>query len=93
MFRKTSAYLPLALAAAALATVGVALALNPGLRQARDEGAAAHLWQVLMAGQGLGIVYFALSWLRRAPQRAWPVTAVQVAAFLAACAPVFLLGL
>lgn len=93
MFRKPSAYLPLVLAAAAVATVALAMALNPGLRQARDEGAAAHLWQLLMAGQALGIAYFGWRWLRRAPRRVWPVTAVQVSAFLLACAPVLFLGL
>ena len=90
--RKPSALLPLAMSLAALATVIVHVALFGTAREA-DEGAAAHIWQLLMAGQVPFIVFFAVRWLPRTPRRALPVLALQVAAVLAALAPVYLLGL
>ena len=50
LLRRPSALIPLAMSAAALATVVAYAALFGTARQA-DEGAAAHVWQLLMAGQ------------------------------------------
>jgi len=75
----------LALILGQIALVGVA-------RQA-DEGTAAHLWQLLMAGQAPIIAFFAIKWLPRAPRQAIGVLVVQAVGLLAAVAPVFLLGL
>jgi hypothetical protein len=58
-----------------------------------DEGALAHLWQLLMAGQLPILAYFAWTWIPRAPGAARQVIALQLAAALAAIAPVWLLGL
>jgi hypothetical protein len=77
---------------AALATVIVHVALFGTAREA-DEGAAAHIWQLLMAGQVPFIAFFAVKWLPRTPRLALPVLALQAAAVLAALAPVYLLGL
>jgi hypothetical protein len=90
--RKPSALLPLAMSLAALATVIVHVALFGTAREA-DEGTAAHIWQLLMAGQVPFIAFFAVRWLSRTPRRALPVLALQVAAVLAALAPVYLLNL
>ena len=90
--RKPSALLPLAMSLAALATVVVHVALFGAAREA-DEGAAAHIWQLLMAGQVPIIAFFAVKWLPRTPRRALPVLALQVAAVVAALAPVYLLSL
>ena len=90
--RKPSALLPLAMSLAALATVLVHVALFGAAREA-DEGAAAHIWQLLMAGQVPIIAFFAVKWLPRTPRRALPVLALQVAAVVAALAPVYLLSL
>lgn len=57
-----------------------------------DEGAAAHLWQLLMAGQLPVIIFYAAKWLPRSPGPAIAVLAAQAAAALAAVAPVYLLG-
>ena len=46
-----------------------------------------------MAAQPPAILYFALRWLPRAPREALPILAMQIAAMLAALAPVFLLKL
>ncbi len=48
--RRPSAFLPLAMSLTALALVLGRIALFGAAREA-DEGATAHLWQLLMAGQ------------------------------------------
>ena len=68
------------------------IAFFGGAREA-DEGAAAHVWQLLMAGQLPVIAYFAIKWLPRTPGSALGVLALQAVAGLAAAAPVFLLQL
>lgn len=90
--RKPSAWIPIAMSLAALAVVAVHVALRGTAREA-DEGAAAHLWQLLMAVQAPIILFFAVKWLPRAPGQALVVLAAQLGAALAAMAPVFLLGL
>ncbi len=90
LHKHPSAFLPLAMSFAALATVLVHLALFGTARQA-DEGTAAHVWQVLMAGQAPIVAFFAIRWLPQTPRQALPILALQVGAALAAMAPVFLL--
>jgi hypothetical protein len=77
---------------AALSLVLGHIAIFGGARQA-DEGAAAHLWQLLMAGQIPIIAFFAVKWLPRTPGQALLVLVLQAVAGLAAAAPVFLLKL
>src|SRR5690349_7916463 len=48
--RQPSAVLPIAMSVAALATVLVHISLY-GTQPQADEGTAAHIWQLLMAGQ------------------------------------------
>jgi hypothetical protein len=74
----------------ALATVLVYLALRGPAPQA-DEGAAAHVWQLLMAAQVPIVVFFAIKWVPQSPRHAVAVLALQAAAAVAAMAPVFLL--
>ncbi len=64
-----------------------------GAAHEADEGTAAHLWQLLMAGQIPVIAFFAIKWLPRSPRQALPVLVLQAVAGLAAAAPVFLLKL
>jgi hypothetical protein len=64
-----------------------------GTAREPDEGTAAHLWQLLMAGQMPVIAWFAIRWVSKGARQALLVLAVQVAAFTAAAAPVALLGL
>ena len=64
-----------------------------GIDRSGDEGTAAHLWQLLMAGQLPVIAYFAITAFPKAPRQATILLVLQGAAFLAAAAPVFLLGL
>jgi hypothetical protein len=90
--KRPTALVPLAMSMAGLGVVLVHIAIA-GTAPEPDEGTAAHLWQLLMAGQIPIIAIFALSWLPRAPRQAMLVLALQLAAGLAAAAPVFLLGL
>lgn len=92
LFKKPSACLPIAMSLAALALVLGDLALY-GVDRTGDEGAVAHTWQLLMVGQLPLIMYFAVRWLRRAARQAAPILMLQVAAVIAALAPVYLLHL
>jgi hypothetical protein len=86
--KQPSALLPIVMSVAALALVLGHVAIFGVVHEA-DEGAAAHLWQLLMAGQVPVVAYFALKWLLRAPGQALRVLARQAVAALAACAPVY----
>ena len=92
LLRKPSACLPIVMSLAALALVLGYLALY-GIARPGDEGAVAHTWQLLMAGQVPLIAYFVIRWLRQAPRQAALVLGLQVAAGIAALAPVYLLHL
>lgn len=92
MIRQPSAFVPVTMSLVALATVVLHVA-RFGTAPEPDEGAAAHIWQLLMAAQVPVIAYFACKWLPRAPREASVVLALQVAMVLAALAPVFFLGL
>ena len=58
-----------------------------------DEGAVAHLWQLLMAGQMPIVLFFAIKWLPRAPRQTLYVLAEQAGAALASVAAVFFFNL
>jgi hypothetical protein len=90
--KNPSAWIPVAMSLAALAVVLGGVAIY-GIARTGDEGAAAHMWQLLMAGQLPIIAYFAFKWLPRAPRRAAPILILQVVAAVAALAPVYLLRL
>jgi len=77
LFREPSVWLPFALALAALALV-LGHAAIFGVVHETDEGAAAHSWQILMAGQLPILAYFIFKWL---PKR--PVESLQVLGLLA----------
>lgn len=88
--KRPSALIPVAMSIAALGLVLGHIALFGTARQP-DEGTAAHLWQLLMAGQIPVILFFAITWLPRSPTKALLVLGLQAVAGLAAAAPVFLL--
>jgi len=89
--KRPSAFLPIALSLGALVTIAVVLASHGSAPQA-DEGTAAHIWQLLMAGQIPVVLYHAIRWVPEYPRQAVPVLALQVLAALAALAPVYALG-
>jgi hypothetical protein len=88
LFRRPSALIPIAMSVAALATVMSYAAMFGTARQA-DEGTAAHVWQLLMAGQLPVIAFFAIKWLPVEPRQALWVLALQVGAALGAVFPVW----
>ena len=90
LLRHPSAFLPVVMSLGALATVLGFLAVH-GPAPQLDEGAAAHIWQLLMAAQVPIVLFFACTWARRSPRQGMPILALQVGTALAAMAPVFLL--
>jgi hypothetical protein len=85
-----SAFLPVTMSLFALAVVFTHIVFFGTARQP-DEGTAAHLWQLLMAGQLPMVAFFAFRWLPRAPREGMRVLALQAAAAVAALAPVYFL--
>lgn len=92
ILRKPSAFLPVAMSLAALMTVLFHVALF-GVGGRGDEGAAAHLFQLLMVFQVPIVAFFAMIYPRRSPRLAVQVLALQAGTALLAIAPVFFLGL
>jgi hypothetical protein len=90
--KQPSAFVPMAMSLIALTVVLVHIAMFGTAREA-DEGAAAHIWQLLMAGQAPVLAFFAVKWLPRIPKQTLCVLALQAGAVLAAMAPVFFLHL
>lgn len=98
MMKHPSAFLPLAMSFLAIcvlcgaAIYGLLHGAHGIIRQP-DEGTAAHLWQLLMAGQLPMLIFFMAKWLPREPRPALYVLALQAGAALTSLAPVFFLGL
>jgi hypothetical protein len=90
--RQPSALIPLTMALMALAVVMIHIAVYGAVREA-DEGATAHIWQILMVAQLPALVVFGIRWLPKAPRQAMGVLALLAAAILAAMAPVFIFHL
>ena len=92
ILREPSALIPLAMSAAALLMVLSQLAFAADPRP-KDEGIAAHLFQLLIVAQIPVAAFFAARWLPRQPAQALRVIAMQVFAALVALAPVFIFKL
>lgn len=90
--RQPSALVPLAMAMTALAVVLIHIGVYGAAREA-DEGATAHIWQLLMVAQLPALLIFGIRWLPKAPKQAMGVLGLLVVAILAAMAPVWLLHL
>lgn len=100
-FRATSAWVPVALAGAAIALLAGYLLTGPhaptmvvenGVPR-QDESSTARLWQLLMLLQIPCVLYFAAWWLPKDPKRALAMLGIQGFAFVAAALPVVLLEL
>lgn len=96
--KRPSGFLPLVMSGLALCVVILRLWIFGTAPEAMhggrgDEGPAAHIWQLLMAGQVPVILYFSARWLRKDPVGTLSVLGFQVLAILCAMAPVFLLHL
>jgi hypothetical protein len=83
----TSAYAPLVLSGAALALL-IGHAAIFGVVHEADEGAAAHIFQLLMVAQVPFPILFATGWLRRKPRAALGILALQLGSALVAISAV-----
>jgi hypothetical protein len=92
LMKQPGAWIPIVMSLLALFVAFGYLVIYGAVREP-DEGAAAHLWQLLMVGQLPIVAVFALHWLRNRPRQALLVLAIQFAAMLAALAPVFIFKL
>ncbi len=88
--KRFSAWVPIAMSLAGLALV-LGHAAIYGIVHEADEGAAAHVFQILMVAQVPIIGYFAVKWLPREPGQAVRILAVQACAALSAFASVYFL--
>jgi hypothetical protein len=88
ILRQPSAYLLLALSLAALVLV-LGHAAVFGIVHEADEGAAAHIWQILMAAQLPILAYFVIKWLPSRPRESLLVLALLAGTWLANFAAVY----
>ena len=88
LIRQPSAIIPLTMSLAGL-TLVIGHAMVYGIVHEADEGAAAHIFQILMAAQIPVLAYFAFKWLPSQPRQALQVLALQAAAWVAAWAAVY----
>ena len=88
--KKPSALVPLAMSLTALGAVLVHAAIY-GIVHEADEGATAHIWQLLIAGHVPVAMFFAIKWLPRATKPTLVVLALLAGAMLANFAAVFFL--
>jgi hypothetical protein len=92
IMKRPSAFLPLAMSLIALGMLLGCIGIH-GVVRDTDEGAVAHIWQLLMAGQMPVVAFFAIKWLPRTPRQTLGVLALHAGAALASMAPVFFLNL
>jgi len=92
LLKRTSAFLPLVISALLLALILVYLA-RMGNQRLPDEGAEAHLFQLLLPLQILIIAFFAIKWLPRQPKAARAILALQAGATISLLALVHALKL
>ncbi len=88
LLQRPSVCLPVVMSLLAFAVVAGHLAVYGAVREP-DEGAVAHIWQLLMAGQLPFIAWHAVRWLPASPVPAAKVLAIQILGMLAAAAPVW----
>ena len=90
MLKYPSAFVPMAMSLGAVLAIVVHIA-RFGTDPQPDEGAAAHIWQMLMALQLPVVGLFAVKWLPAAPRQALIVLVLQIGCIVGAMAPVYLL--
>jgi hypothetical protein len=88
LLKQPVAWIPLVMSVAALVLV-LGHALVYGVVHEADEGAAAHTWQLLMAGQLPFLAYFTIKWLPRQTGETLQVLAILAATWLANFAAVY----
>ena len=69
LLKRPTAFIPIAMSVTALSIV-LGYAVMFGVARQADEGTAAHIWQLLMAGQLPMIAFFVFKWFRAQPKQA-----------------------
>jgi tryptophan-rich sensory protein len=93
LFKRPSAVIPIVLSLATLAALLISFAIFGVPHREADEGTAAHLFQIWLVLEVIGVAFFGIRYLPQKPRQAIIILALQIAAMIAACAPVFLLNL
>ena len=86
--KQSSAWLPLGMSLAAVVLAPGHAAIFGVVHEA-DEGAAAHVWQILMAGQIPFVIYFMVKWLPQRVKESMLVLALLAGTWLANFAAVY----
>jgi hypothetical protein len=81
LLKHPSAWIPLVMSLAALALLLGYVAIF-GIVQHQDEGAPAHIFQLIMLAQLPIMAYFAIKWLPKKPKPALLVLALQAVAWI-----------
>ena len=89
--KKLSAWSPVIMSIGALVLVAVQIAMH-GTQPVGDEGALAHLWQLLVLGQVPIIGFFVLRCLRAYPRQGATILVDQLLAAASALVPVHTMG-
>jgi len=83
LFKQPSAWIPLAMSFVALAMIVVFVAINGFASSGNgDEGAPAHIFQLIMVAQLPIAGYFAVKWLPKQPKQSLMVLALQAIAWV-----------
>jgi hypothetical protein len=83
LFKQPSAWIPLAMSFAALVMILIFVAINGFASSGNgDEGAPAHIFQLIMVAQLPIAGYFAITWLPKRPKQSLLVLAVQAVAWV-----------
>ncbi len=83
LFKQPSAWIPLLMSFAALAMILVYVAINGFASSGNgDEGAPAHIFQLIMIAQLPVAGYFAIKWLPKQPKQSLIVLALQAVAWI-----------
>jgi hypothetical protein len=93
LLKRPSAVIPIALSLGVLVALLISFAFFGVPHREPDEGTAAHLFQIWLVLEVIGVAFFAIRYLPQKPKQAFLILALQVGAVVAACAPVFLLDL
>ena len=88
LLKQPSVWLPLGMSLAGLALV-LGHAAVYGVVHEVDEGTAAHIWQILMAGQIPFVIYFMSKWLPQRVKESMLVVALLAGTWLANFAAVY----
>jgi hypothetical protein len=86
--RRPSGFVPILMSLAALAVVILSLAITGPVRQ-HDEGAAAHVFQLLVVGELPVLALFLARWARKRLWASMTILALQAAALALALFPVW----